>query len=130
MILNNSGITLVESMIAAFLTVVVIVGLMSMQSLSWQSAGRSDHLGRATGILQMELEALENDIMRGVVPAVKNNVSVSAGTFNFFVTTTINDSVANRWLVNVRVTWPGNANGITSSMFVARQMGFNSGDNF
>jgi Tfp pilus assembly protein PilV len=130
MILNNSGITLVESMIAAFLTVVVIVGLMSMQSLSWQSAGRSDHLGRATGILQTELEDLENDIMRGAVPAAKNNVSVSAGTFNFFVTTTINDSVANRWLVNVRVTWPGNANGITSSMFVSRQMGFNSGDNF
>lgn len=117
-------------MIAAFLTTAVIVGLMSMQSLSWQAAGRSDQLGRATGILQMELEDLENDIMRGAVPAVKNNVSVSAGTFNLFVTTSIDDSVANRWLVNVRVTWPGNANGITSSMFVARQMGFNSGDNF
>ena len=75
---GEKGITLVESLIAAFLTMAVIVGLMTMQSVSWQTAGKSDATGRAVGILQAELESLENDIMRGHVPGAKSNEEVSS----------------------------------------------------
>ena len=126
---DEKGITLVESMIAAFLTVAVIVGLMTMQSVSWQSAGKSDTMGRAVGALQSELESLENDIMRGQVPAAKTNEEVSSGSFSYFVTTTRSEVSTNKWLMNVRVTWPRNTRGVSSSMIVARQMGFNSEDN-
>jgi Tfp pilus assembly protein PilV len=126
---GEKGITLVESLIAAFLTMAVIVGLMTMQSVSWQTAGKSDATGRAVGILQAELESLENDIMRGHVPGAKSNEEVSSGSFPYFVTTTVSEVSTNKWLINVRVTWSRNARGVTSSMIVARQMGFNSEDN-
>ena len=126
---DEKGITLVESMIAAFLTVAVIVGLMTMQSVSWQSAGKSDSMGRAIGILQTELESLENTIMRGEEPTAKTNEEVSSGSFSYFVTTTQAEVSTNKWLVNVRVTWPRNSRGVSSSMIVTRQMGFNSEDN-
>jgi Tfp pilus assembly protein PilV len=53
---NKKGMTLMECIIALVLTTTAIVSLMTMQSLSWKGAGKSDYLGRAEGILQRELE--------------------------------------------------------------------------
>lgn len=130
MLHDSKGITLVECMIAVFLTAVAIVSLMTMQSLSWQSAGKSDYLGRASGILQRELEARENDIMRGVIPGAEVNQAVTEGNITFTVVTKTSSPATNKWIVNVNVSWPRNTTGIKSSIIVTRQMGFNSADVF
>ena len=129
------GFTLVEAMIAVFLTMIAVVSILSMQPTSWRAAGKADYMGRAAGVMQSELELRENQIMLGTIPASPINQTVQAGgsgdnagdaTFN--ITTTTTNPGANRWLVNVRVAWPGNCAGgtcnITSSMLVTRQSGF------
>ena len=60
---NKKGITIIEVVLTLFLTTVGIMALLSMQPISWQTAGRSDFMGRAAGILQSELERNEIRIM-------------------------------------------------------------------
>jgi Tfp pilus assembly protein PilV len=61
---NKRGISLVEVMIATFLVAVGILALLAMQPMSWKTAGRSNLLGAAAGILHQELTNNELDIMR------------------------------------------------------------------
>lgn len=126
-----------ESLIAMFLTAIAILGLMPMQDMALRTSSRSDYLGRAAGIMQTELDLQEAFIMRAtnlvtLGPAPQKNVIVSdvagvEGDATFFVDTTIrqNPASAISWIVHVRVTWSGNANGVRSSIIVARQEGFN-----
>jgi Tfp pilus assembly protein PilV len=132
----SKGISLVEVMIAMFLTTIAVISILPMQDMSLRTASRSDYLGRATGIMQAELEARENQIMIGTIPASPippQTITVSGfsgaidGDVTFNVVTTIgtNPLGANSWLVNVRVTWTGRpANGISSSMIVTKQSRF------
>ncbi len=125
-----------ESLIAVFLTAIAIVGLMPMQDMSLRTASRSDYLGRAAGIMQTELEAQEAFIMRvsnpvTLGPAAPKTVKVSdaagvEGDATYIVNTTISQNPASAisWIVHVRVTWTGNANGVRSSIIVTRQEGF------
>ncbi len=138
MFINNKGISLIESMIAVFLTAIAIIALMPMQDMSLRTAYRSDYVGRATMILQSELELQEAFIMRtnnlgaiviGTLPTrvVRgSNVPGVAGDITFNIVTTVRAnpaSPANSFLVNARVTWPPmNTIGITSSIIVKRQM--------
>ena len=125
---------MVEVIIAMFITTVAIVSISSMMPLSWRTAGKADYLGRATGLLQDELEWRQYQTMRGVnpttleYPAIGKAIAVGDTTFTVY-TTTSPDFHPNTWVVNVRVTWTGNDNGVTSSMLVTRQMGFNNSDN-
>jgi len=136
-ILNIKGISLVEVMIAMFLTMIAVISILPMQDMSLKTASRSDYLGRAAGIMQAELEARESQIMNSanaVTLGVVNQPSVTVSgllgvsgdaTFNVVTTTGTNPLGANSWLVNVRVTWTGGpANGISSSMIVTRQSRF------
>ena len=127
-----------EALMAALLTAIAVISLLPMQDISQRTGFRSDYLGRATGIMQYELELRENQIMIGTIPASPinrqitvsdpiNGTSAAAGdaTFNVVTTTSVNLSPANSWLVNVRVTWTGGpANGISSSIIVTRQTRF------
>ena len=134
--LNNKGITLVESLIAIFLTGIAIIALMPMQDMSLKTASRADQMGRAAGIMQSELEKQEAFIMRASNevetgeftedPVYLTDVSNVEGNNSYTVTTTIsqNGTSTISWLVNVRVTWPKNDNGIHSSIIVTRQLGF------
>ena len=63
-----------ECIIALLLTTIAIVSLMSMQSLAWKGAGKSDYLGRAEGILQRELETLESNFMWGTTTSTSCTV--------------------------------------------------------
>ena len=121
--LNDKGISMMESLVAIVLTVIAIVGLLSMQPLSWQSAGRADSMTRATELLQTELEVIEFGIMSGSVPANKVNVDQKMGNETFTVNSTVTAGTGN-WLAHVRVTWPGNAKGVRSSMIVPRRTEF------
>lgn len=133
---NNRGISLLEVILAIFLTTIGVLAVLSIQPSAWKTATRSDYMGRAAGILQKELETREafimntcNTVNAGTFP---NNVLVSggaaalAGDATFTVTTTITPVVANVWRVDVRVAWAGHA-GITESLIVTRQLRFQSG---
>lgn len=116
---------MVESLVAVMLTGIAILGLLSMQPLAFQTAGKADSMTRASGIMQRELETIEGSIMSGTIPANKTNVPEIIGNASYTINTTITQPTAiNSWLVRVRVTWPGNPNGLRSSIIVTRQEGF------
>lgn len=135
---NEKGISLVESMVAIFLTAIAVLALMPMQDMAIRTNSRSDFLGRSAGILQSELESQEAYIMRAsnavnLGTTTKTiNVSDNAGVegdMTFTVTTTISNNPAApvagiSWIVHTRVTWPGNATGVRSSLIATRQEGF------
>jgi Tfp pilus assembly protein PilV len=124
MILNNKGITMVESLIAVMLTALAIIGLLTMQPLGLQSAGKADSLSLAAELMQTELESIECSIMSGTIPANKVNASATMGseTFTVNTTTTVRDNVT--WLVRVRVSYQGNPTGVSSSLIVSRQSAY------
>ncbi len=124
---------MVEVLITLFLTTVGIMALLSMQPTAWSTAGRSDFLGRAAGVLQSEMERNELFIMNP-----NNTVTTGTGTRTVYassqssqqagdVTYTVNTTVTplagstNAWTVKVAVTWPGNSRGISESTIVSRQ---------
>ena len=68
---DNRGFTLVEVLIAIFITVVAVLGILALISPAWQTAARSDYLGRASGILYERLMMEEGRILNPccIVPA-------------------------------------------------------------
>ncbi len=128
-----------ECIIALLLTAIAVISLMSMQSLAWRGAGKSDYLGRAEGILQRELETYENNFMvgtnasiscncngitpctcNGTVPPWTSTYKITEDNITFTINAQANVLVNNTWPVNVQVTWPGSVNGIKSSMLVSQ----------
>lgn len=130
---NNRGISLVEVIIAIFLTTVGVLAVLSIQPSAWKTATRSDYMGRAAGILQSQLETRESFIMNCcnsvTAGTFTDNVRASGeaasqpGDATFTVTTTITAVATNVWRVDVRVAWAGHA-GITESLIVTRQQKF------
>jgi len=127
---------MIEVLIAFFLVGVGILGLITLQPSAWRLSGKSDYLGRASGILAAQLQALEAQITNpnnSMPTSDSSPVPVYAsgqgalqqyGDAQFWVKRTIAGPVANTWLINVVVTWQGNAAGIKESMIVARQQSF------
>ena len=136
---NNRGFTLVEVVIAMFLTVVAVLALFSLQPTAWKTAARSDYLGRASGILYEQLQRQEASIMNPccIVTAgatgptavyASGQTTSQGGDAQFIVTTTITGIGTNLWRVTVLVTWPPlNTTGISESLVVTRQEGFRFG---
>lgn len=134
-IFNKKGMSIIECLVAVFLTTTAIISLMTMQSLALRGAGKSDYLGRANGILQRELELREIQIMHGTPVASVvtcadtngNTISCSSAGKMFTITYTMTppSGTATTWLINVKLTWPGSSvDGIKSSMIVSRQSAF------
>jgi Tfp pilus assembly protein PilV len=133
-ILNKKGISLVEVCIALFLLSIGIMAMISLQPSAWQLSGKSDYLGRASGILQAQLQAVEAKIMNpniAVTPGTTTTTLYASGQNTakqgdavFTVNTTTTDLGANFWRVSISVTWPGSASGISQSLNVARQENF------
>jgi Tfp pilus assembly protein PilV len=130
---NRRGIGLVEVLIALFLISFGVLSLLSLQPTAWSLSGRSDYLGRAGGILHSQLETREMLLMNPTLPnpciatnPLVQTLSVNAsgmvatqpGDASFTVNTTILDNLNGTWLLTVRVTWPGNAAGLTESRLV------------
>lgn len=131
---NNGGASLIEVVIAMFLTTVGILAILSLQPSAWRTTARADYLGRASGILYKTLQDSEARIMNpcnavtlgGPTTAavtVSNQAGI-AGDVTYNVATTIAQDGANTraFVVTVTVTWPPlNNTGITESMTVTRQ---------
>ena len=133
---NNRGISMIEVLITLFLTTVGIMALLSMHPTSWQTAGRSDLMGRAAVLLQSELERSEiwimnpgNAVTTGTVSQTVNASSQAIakdGDAAYVVTRTIAPvgGSLNSWTVSIRVTWPGNNQGIAETLIASRQESF------
>jgi Tfp pilus assembly protein PilV len=141
---NKKGLSIVECIVAMVITTVTVLSLISMQSLAWRGAGKSDYLGRAVGILQRELERYEMQIMNGntnvdaltcLDSAGNNTVCGQPGTMytitsaiipcncssaNLCNCPVVAPAVANIWRVNVSIAWLGSPNGLRSSIMVSR----------
>jgi Tfp pilus assembly protein PilE len=130
---NNRGFTLIEVLIAIFITIVAVLGILALISPAWRTAAKSDYLGRASGILYETLMTQEALILNpcNPVPGSSGPTAVFAsgqtaaqpGDAQFTVTTTIALIGTNVWSVNVLVAWPGQA-GISETLVVTRQEGF------
>lgn len=134
---NESGMGLPEVIIATLLMAVGIVALLSVQSPALRLTARSDFTGRGAGILQKTLETQEAWIMNScnvvTLGTTTENVRVSGmdtaqpGDVTYVVTTTIANNANGTFRVAVRVTWPGNATGLSESIIVSRQQFFQQG---
>ncbi|WP_277950203.1 type IV pilus modification PilV family protein [Dissulfurispira thermophila] len=134
---GNSGLSMIEVLIALFLTMIGVMALISMQTQGWLLSGKSDYLGRAAEILHKELETKEALIMNPcnivTVGTFNKNIFASgsaggagAGDATLSIQTTITLITTNTWRLTIRVTWPGNNAGIRESLIVTRQEYFRS----
>lgn len=122
---------MIEVSIALFLLSIAIMALVSLQPSAWRLASRSDYLGRAGGMLQTQLQVMEASIMNPNTSVTTGTTTRTAypggqttarlGDIPFTVQTTTSSLGGNAWLITVRVTWPGNATGISESLRVTRQ---------
>jgi len=129
---NNRAFTLIEVVIAIFITTVAVLSIAALMSPAWRTASRSDFTGRAANILHDRLQQEEARIMNpcnAVAEGITGPVAIFAsggtaskpsGDVAFSITTTITLEATNVWRVTVRVAWPGNA-GISESLIVTRQ---------
>lgn len=127
---NKKGIGLIEVCVALFLLGIGIFALISLQPSAWRLSGRSDYLGRASGILLSQLQVTEAQIMNPTIAIPGGSSSTvyasgqgtaKQGDMAFTVNRTITDLGGNTWRITVRVSWPGNATGISESLNVTRQ---------
>lgn len=138
---NNRGISLVEISIATFLTVVAVMAILTLQPRAWQTAGRSDYLGRAAGIMYRELASNETLLMNccNALPAdgtrtvlASLDAGAAAGDAAFTVQTTYRslptgNPIPTAWRVTVGISWATHPTPITDSVVVTRQNVFTSG---
>ena len=134
---SRRGISLLEVVIAMFLTTIAVMAIMTLQPAAWKTAGRADYMGRAAGILYKELQRQEACIMNsnntvntgttGPTPvfAGGGTTAQTSGDAQFNVTTTITSVATNVWRVTVRVAWTGHT-GISESLVVTRQQAFSN----
>ncbi len=134
---DNRGFTLVEVVIALFVTVVAVLGILALVSPAWRTTARSDYLGRASGILYEQLMTQEARILNPCCTVTADTTGPTAifasgqltaqqGDVPFNVTTTITNIATNVWRVRVLVAWTGHP-GISDAIVVTRQEGFRVG---
>jgi Tfp pilus assembly protein PilV len=132
---NKRGISMVEVLVSMVLVIIGVLGLLTMLPNSWRLSGRSDLLGKASGVLMNQLHVNEARILNpgAAVTAGTTSATVNAsgqgaalpGDTAFTVQTTLTDlGGGTAWMVRVQVTWQGNATGISESMRVVRQQSF------
>ena len=136
---KNSGVTLIESVIAILIVSIGLLGLLSMQPSAWQTSTRADYLGHAAMILSQELMRNELLIMNPCNTVAAGTISQNydasgqptGGAGVYAVQTTIADAAMGAipaWRVTVRVTWPLNpSTGIADSVVAIRQEPFRFG---
>jgi hypothetical protein len=137
---SKKGISLIEVLISLFLVSFGILALLSLQPSAWQLTGRSDFLGRGGELLHKEMEITEILIMNplNADPCAATNplittttnvypsgqMAAQQGDIPYTVQRTIQRNINNTWLIQIRVTWAGNPNGIRESRIVTRQENF------
>ena len=133
LICSKRGFSLIEAMIAMFVTMVAVMAIFSLVTPAWRTAAQSDAMGRAAHILYDQLQREEifiispcNTVTTGVRPPV--TVYASGGTtplvtadIPFSVATTITSVDSSTWRVEVTVTWDNGRRSVTDGISVTQQ---------
>jgi Tfp pilus assembly protein PilV len=130
---NNRGYSLIEVLIATFLTAFGIIAVLSMQPMSWKTAAKSDYISRTAEILQKELESKEmyimnanNSITTGTTTRTiyaSGESTLQSGDMAFTVQTVTKNNGDGSWTVSITVTGP-RSNTVSESLVVTRQEPF------
>jgi Tfp pilus assembly protein PilV len=129
-ICNKKGISIVEAIVAVFITSVAIVSIAAMQPVALRTGASADYLGRAVAIAQAEAARREAVIMTtgAVIPADSNNAPLTVQNVTYLITTVTTPQVGATgqqfWLLSVHVMWPGTVNGVTHNRVITQQMGY------
>ncbi len=130
---NQNGFSMIEVIIALFLTMVGILGLMAMFPSGWNLASRSDQIGRTSALLHEEFQNIESLIANpcnNVVSAGARTVRASgqgsnqSGDMLFTMTPTITHIAGTdprSFHVVMTVTVQGVARGTREALIVTRQ---------
>ncbi len=132
---SKKGITMVEVIVSVAILSIGILALLTLLPSSWRLAGRSDYLGRASGVLANQIQLAESMVLNPGVdlgplmgaPKDLGDIRPSGqgagvhGDMVFHGTRTVTDLGSNAYLVTVNITWTGNATGIRESLRVVRQ---------
>jgi hypothetical protein len=136
---NKKGIGMIDSVMALFITMVGIAGLLAMMPIGWGLAGTADMRTRALEIMHRELENDEmlimnpcNSITVGAIAdtPVKSSGSTAtlAGDASFTVRKTIAQS-GTGWQIKVQVLWAGTTSGVSETRLVIRQSDYQDNAN-
>lgn len=126
---NKKGMSIVEAVIAAFITTVAIIAVGMMQPLALRTEASSDRMGTAVAIAQAQAADIEAAIMTagGAVPANLTAWQYSVQNITYTIDTVTTNPAANLWLVSVQVTWSGpggTVKSVTHYRAVTQQMGY------
>jgi Tfp pilus assembly protein PilV len=140
LICNKKGISMVEMVIAIFLTSVAVLSLLSLQPSGWRYMAKADYMGRAAEILHSTLEAYETNISNpcnSVTTGAQTQASITTsgsgtaikGDIRYTVDANITQTNADpqTFVVTVTITWTGNTTGISESMAITRQESYKFG---
>jgi len=146
----SKGMSLVEVFIAICITAVAVMAIFSLQVPAFQTGAKSDYLGRAAEIMQMQLESTEAYLMNPNclnanvntgIPAIPALGGSTTATYNVFssglsapingdatysVSTTITSvpPTTKLFSVVVKITWSLKPTGISQTIYVSRQVFF------
>jgi len=134
---DDTGITLIEVFIAMFLLLVAVLATLSVQPATLRLASNADHLGRACGLMENEMESLALKIMNANTedPTILSDAAIQTiyagggeeskpGDGVFYRNTQITKTGSTLWQVRIKITWPGTNTGITQTRLMTRQDDF------
>jgi hypothetical protein len=136
---NKKGVGMIDAVMALFITLIGIAGLLAIMPIGWGLAGTSDIRTRALEIMHRELENDEMLIMNpcniitiGTIPDKIVNSSGStatlAGDASFRVQKKITQQPDSGWEITVTVLWAG-TNSVSETRFVIRQYDYQDNAN-
>ena len=136
---NKKGFGMIDSVMALFITLIGIAGLLAIMPIGWGLAGSSDMRTMASEILQRELDNMEMLVMNPcntiVVAAIADKTvysSGSAGSETGNRSFTVQRSIAQSgtgWQIGVTVLWTGSTANVSERRLVIRQPDYRDSQN-
>ena len=135
----NRGFSLIEAMIAMFVTMLGVMAIFSLVAPAWRTATQSDEMGRAAHILYDQLQREEINLINpcntdtaGVRPPVIVYASGETnprekGDVPFSVSTTVTKINALTGRFRVTVSWNNGRRSVTDEITVTQQGTFRFG---
>ena len=77
---TSKGISLVEVVIAIFLTTTAVFAIFALQAPAWKTMAKADHLGRASEIMHRQLESTEVYLLNQCNTSASNRIRNSCHT--------------------------------------------------
>lgn len=136
---SNKGFGMIDAVMAMFVTLIGVAGLLAAMPIGWGLAGSSEMRTRGIEIMHRELETDEMLIMNPcnnfAVAGIPDKTVYSSGNAvalpgdaSFTVKKTIAQSGIG-WQISVTVLWVGTNTGVSESRLVIRQYDYQDNPN-